>query len=55
MCGKELDDTRDELTIKWYGPRRWWVVTHKRDGEGFCGKADFYGEMTRKLALWGLR
>ena len=49
LCNEEIQDGRDELIITWYEPRRWWVVTHKRDGDGYCGKADFDGGITAGL------
>ena len=54
ICGNALDEKRDKLTLKWYGPRRWWVLNHQRDGEPFCGEADKDGKLIAALAPWGI-
>lgn len=52
ICAEVIRDGLDELTIKWYQPRRWWVVSHKRDGQGYCGRADMDGALMAELSKW---
>ncbi len=41
ICNQELLET-DELIAKWYEPKKWFVLSHLRNGETFCGMADHH-------------